>query len=97
MLHHQGDTTIMQKDYYDKHREIDRDIYQEIDRDIQRQEALARYRRLKFLKKPELSLDDEIFIENFETAMGILWGFQKVEITTFSDAISIPTECNKAS
>ena len=85
----------MQKDYHQRHRETDRDINQEIDRDIQRQEALARYRRLKYLKKSELSLDDEIFLENFEAALWILWGFQKVEIS--SDTVSVPTQCNKAS
>jgi len=97
MPNHQGDTTIMQKDYYDRHREIDRDINQEIDRDIQRQEALARYRRLKCFKKSELSLDDQMFLENFETAMRLCWGFQKVEITTYFDTVSVPTEGDKAS
>jgi hypothetical protein len=97
MPHHQGDTTIMQKDYYDRHRETDRDINQEIDRDIQRQEALARYRCLKYLKKSELSLDDQMFLDNFEAAMRLCWGFQKVEITTYFDTVSVPTECDKAS
>ncbi len=87
----------MQKDYYDRHPETGRDINQEIDRDIQKQEALARYRRLKCFKKSELSVDDQIFLENFEAAMRLLWGFQKVEITTYFDTVSVPTECDKAS
>jgi hypothetical protein len=63
----------MQKRYADRHPEPDREINQEIDRGIQRQQALARYRRLKFLEKSQLSLDDQIFIENFETAMRVWW------------------------
>lgn len=68
----------MQKDYYDRHRQTGRDINQDIDRDIKRQESLARYRRLINLKKSELSLDDELFIENFEAGMHLWWGVQKV-------------------
>jgi hypothetical protein len=85
------------QDYYSRHPETDRDINQEIDRDIQKQQALARYRRLKCLKKFELSLDDQMFLENFEAAMHLMWGFQKLEINTYFDTVSVPTECNKAS
>lgn len=87
----------MQKDYYSRHPETDRDKNQELDRDIKRQEALARYRHLRFLKKSELSLDDQIFLENFEAAMHFCWGLQKVEINTYFDTVSVPTECNNAS
>ncbi len=87
----------MQKDYYDRHPETDRDINQQRDRDIQRQEALVRYRRLKYLKKSELTIDEQLFLENFETAMRLWWGLQKVEINTYFDTASVPTESNKAS
>jgi hypothetical protein len=70
---HQGDTNIMQKSYAHRHPEPDRAINQEIDRGIHTQLALARYRRLRGLKKSQLSLDDNIFIENFETAMLVWW------------------------
>ncbi len=63
----------MQKSYADRHPELDRAVNQEIDRGIQMQQALARYRRLKFLEKSQLSLDDKIFIENFKTAMRVWW------------------------
>ena len=63
----------MQKNYADRHPEPDRALNQEIDRGVQTQKALARYRRLKFLEKSQLSLDDEMFIENFETALRLWW------------------------
>ena len=63
----------MQKSYAERHPEPDRAINQEIDRGVQRQQALARYRRLKLLEKSQLSLDDQIFMENFETAMRVWW------------------------
>lgn len=62
----------MQKSYFDRHPESDRDTYPEIGSDIERQLALARYRRLKYLKKSKLTLDDELFIDNFEVAIH-LW------------------------
>ncbi|HEY9635700.1 MAG TPA: hypothetical protein V6D14_20010 [Coleofasciculaceae cyanobacterium] len=84
----------MQKDYYYRHPETDRKAYPKIDRCILRQQALARYRHLKHLNKSNLSLDDQIFVENFEAAIRLLWGFQKVEITTFFDSVPIPIEGN---
>jgi len=63
----------MQKDYTERHPEPDRETNQDIDRGIQRQQALARYRRLKLLEKSQLSLDDLMFIENFETALRVWW------------------------
>jgi hypothetical protein len=86
----------MQEKYSDRHPERDRDSYPEIDRQIKRQKALAKYRCLKFLKKSELSLDDEMFLENFEAAMQILWGFRRVEITTSFETFGVPPEWNKA-
>lgn len=66
----------MQKSYSDRHLESDRDADHKRSSEIQRQLALARYRRLKILKKSELTLDDELFIENFETALRLWWNVQ---------------------
>ena len=66
----------MQKSYSHRHLVPDRDTYPEIGRDIKRQQALAKYRRLKLLEKSQLTLDDEIFIENFRTAMRLWWNVQ---------------------
>ncbi|HEY9675320.1 MAG TPA: hypothetical protein V6D11_28015 [Waterburya sp.] len=87
----------MLKNYSNRHPESDRDAFPEIDREIQRQKALAKYRQLKNLKKSELCLDDEIFLENFEAAMQIMWGLRRVEITTSLDSVCVPTKCNKDS
>ena len=95
MLYHQGDTTIMQKNYYDRYPETDRDIKLELDRHIKKQQSLARYRQLKYFKKSELSLDDQLFLKNFETAMCLGWGLKKLEINAYFDTVSVPTECNK--
>ncbi|MEH2286746.1 hypothetical protein [Nostoc sp.] len=46
----------------------------ETDKGYQQQKALERYRYLKTLKKSELTLDDEMLIENFKTALQ-LWFF----------------------
>lgn len=66
----------MQKSYFDRHLESDRDAYPQMGSDIQRQLALARYRRVKFLEKSELTLDDELFLDNFEAAMRLWWNVQ---------------------
>jgi len=55
-------------------------LHPEIDRDYQRQKAFRRYRRLKSLEKSELSLDEQLFLENFEAAMYYRWGFPNMEI-----------------
>jgi len=75
-VQHQGDTIIMQKSYFDRHPESDRNTYPKIGSDIERQLALARYRRLKSLKKSELTLDDELFMDNFEVAVHLWWNVQ---------------------
>ncbi|HAA31154.1 MAG TPA: hypothetical protein DCE56_29865 [Cyanobacteria bacterium UBA8553] len=54
--------------------ELDNPIHPNEDREHLRQKALTQYRLLKSLKKSELSLDDKIFIENFEVAMLHIWG-----------------------
>ena len=48
------------------------------DREHLRQKALKQYQLLKSLKKSELSLDEKIFIENFEVAMLHMWGVKNV-------------------
>ena len=72
----QGDTIIMQKSYFDKHPESDRDTYPETGSDIKRQLALVRYIHLKSLEKSELTLDDELSIKNIEVAIHMWWNVQ---------------------
>ncbi len=66
----------MQKSYFARHPECDRDAYPKIGSDIEIQLALARYRRLKSLKKSKLTLDDELFMDNFEVAVHLWWNVQ---------------------
>jgi hypothetical protein len=54
--------------------QVDRQFPQP-DREFFRQKALLRYRHIKSLKESERSLDDNLFLENFEAAMQSLWGF----------------------
>lgn len=54
--------------------ELDNNIHPDEDREYLRQKALTQYRLLKSLKQSELSLDDKIFLENFEVAMLHMWG-----------------------
>ncbi|MBN3925146.1 hypothetical protein [Nostoc sp. NMS4] len=53
----------------------------ETDKGYQQQKALKRYRYLKTLKKSELTLDDEMLIENFNTAFQ-LWFFPGTVVRT---------------
>jgi hypothetical protein len=55
--------------------------HQEIDRDTQRQKMLIRYSRLKMFKKSDLSIDEQIFLENFETAMRLMWRYEETDIS----------------
>ena len=55
--------------------------HQEIDRDTQRQKMLIRYSRLKMCKKSDLSIDEQIFVENFETAMRLMWSYEEIDIS----------------
>jgi hypothetical protein len=73
MLNHKGDTNIMEENQFARH--------QEIGRDTQRQKMLIRYSRLKMCKKSDLSIDEQIFIENFETAMRLMWRYEKMDIS----------------
>ena len=64
----------MLEEYSYKHRNSDRDIFTEIDREVKKQELIMRYRRLKRLKESDLTLEDQLFLENFKAAMRIFWG-----------------------
>jgi hypothetical protein len=63
----------MLDEYSYNHRNTDRDRFPEIDREVNNQGLLVRYRRLKRLKESELTLEDQLFLENFHTAMRIFW------------------------
>jgi hypothetical protein len=73
MLNHKGDTNIMEENQFARHQEIDRDTH--------RQRMLIRYSRLKMCKKSDLSIDEQIFIENFETAMRLMWNYEEIDIS----------------
>jgi hypothetical protein len=73
MLNHKGDTNIMKENQFARH--------QEIDRDTQRQKMLIRYSHLKMCKKSELSIDEQIFVENFEIAMRLMWRYEAIDIS----------------
>jgi hypothetical protein len=73
MLNHKGDMNIMEENQFARH--------QEIGRDTQRQKMLIRYSRLKMCKKSDLSIDEQIFIENFETAMRLMWRYEEMDIS----------------
>lgn len=44
----------------------------ELDRELLKQKSITRYIRLKKLNQSELNLDDQLFVENFETGLH-LW------------------------
>lgn len=54
--------------------ELYNNIHPDEDREYLKQRALTQYRLLKSLKQSDLSLDDQIFLENFEVAMLHMWG-----------------------
>lgn len=72
-VQHQGDTLIMQKNYSLRNPDSDGNVDLNIGRDIEIQLALARYRRLKLLRLSGLTLDDELFVDNFEAAILLWW------------------------
>ena len=74
----------MPKDYAPRH--------QEIDREYQRQQTLTQDRCLRSLKKSELALGDERFIEKLETAIPLQWSLSSTEISTSVETISASTE-----
>jgi hypothetical protein len=55
--------------------------HQEIDRDTKRQKMLIRYSQLKLCKKSDLSIDEQIFVENFEAAMRLMWRYEAIDIS----------------
>lgn len=63
----------MSDEYSYKHYNTNRDKFIEIDIGVHEQELLMRYRYLKRLKESDLSLEDQLFLENFKTAMRIFW------------------------
>ncbi len=54
--------------------ELNNNIHPDEDREYLRQRAIIQYRLLKSLKQSDLSLDDQVFLENFEVAMLQIWG-----------------------
>lgn len=58
--------------------ELNNNIHPDEDREYLRQRAVTQYRLLKSLKQSDLSLDDQIFLENFEVAMLQMWGVKNV-------------------
>ena len=71
----------MQKYYSLRNPDSDGNVDPNIGRDIEIQLALARYRRLRLLKLSELTLEEKLFVENFETAMLLWW---KVKFQPFN-------------
>lgn len=67
---------IMGNTHSAKSPEIDVDTYPEQERVVRRQLALLKFRRLKLLKKSELTLDEELFLENFEAATSLWWSLK---------------------
>ena len=53
--------------------ELDNNSHLDIDREYLKQKALAQYRVLKSLQRDNLSLDDQLFMDNFEVAMLQMW------------------------
>ena len=74
----------MPKDYAPRH--------QEIDREYQRQQTLTQDRCLRSLKKSELALGDERFIEKLETAIPLKGSLWSIGISTSVETISASTE-----
>jgi hypothetical protein len=64
---------MMTNSYSDRHPEIDVDTFPETDRIVKRQLALVEFRRLKLLKRSELTFDEKLFMDNFEAAMLLWW------------------------
>lgn len=61
-------------------------LHLEIERDTPKQQAIIRYKNLKTRSRSELSLDEQLFIENFETAMSYLWGVKSMSPTLSVDS-----------
>jgi hypothetical protein len=55
--------------------------HQDLDRYIQKREMLTRYIHLKFSKKYNLSIDEQLFLQNFETAMQLMWVYKELDIS----------------
>lgn len=55
--------------------------HQNIDRYAQKREMLSRYIHLKFSKKFNLSIDEQLFLQNFETAMQLIWVYKELDVS----------------
>jgi hypothetical protein len=47
-------------------------------------QAIVRYKCLKSIKQTELSLEDQLFLQNFQCAMSYLWSFPEHSKKYFS-------------
>jgi hypothetical protein len=56
---------------------LHKNLHPNLDRDFLRQQALTRYKYLRSFKKSELSLDERLFLDNFEAAMLYMWDVKK--------------------
>ena len=74
----------MQKSYSLRNHNVDGNVDLNIGRGIEIQLAIVRYRRLKSKRLSDLTLDDKLFIENFETAMLLWW---KVRFPNFTSGV----------
>jgi hypothetical protein len=74
----------------------DREDFPVIDRGKARQQAFARYRHIKNLEESERSVEDNLFLENFEAAMPYMWGDWNIDIPLCVDNIHVSTNPIKA-
>lgn len=56
----------------------------DLDRYRFQQQAIVRYKCLKNLKEAELSLEDQMFLQNFQCAMSYLWSVSEYSRNTRS-------------
>jgi len=54
--------------------EKDREYFHKKDRDIFCQQSFVRYLQIKRIKESERSVEDNLFLENFEAARHYMWG-----------------------
>jgi hypothetical protein len=54
--------------------------HHEIDRYNQKRQMLARYTHLRFCTEFDLSIDEQLFLQNFEVAMQLIWVYREIDI-----------------
>jgi hypothetical protein len=54
--------------------------HQEIDRYNQKRQMLARYTHLKFSTEFDLSINEQLFLQNFEMATQLIWVYAEIDI-----------------